>query len=380
MGKILVSANDMEIGGIQKSLIVFVEYLVSLGHDIDLVLWQKGGVLRNKIPTSVNIIEIEPSTTWKNIGKEKNVFKKIYLFISYLKFKFYALIIKKAWLFFPKIRKKYDVAVCYSQNGFPRFYIIDNVAADMKYLWYHHGSYDSFGAAHELDKKYYSEFNQVVTVSDSNKEMLQKYFSAITDKIVVIPNIINIDEVIRLAEDDVQDFRRTEGYFNLVTVARFSKEKGIDLSIDIAIVLRERGLKFKWYFIGDGSSFLQIKEKIKKQNLEDFCILLGSKENPYPYMKHADLYIQTSYVESQSITVYEALVLKKIIVATNLPALNEALQKGKLGVLCTPATSSFVEAILLLLNDSIGRQKIVTAVENYTVQNERAYKQITELF
>lgn len=370
----------MEIGGIQKSLIDFLEYLVSLGHDIDLVLWQKGGVLRNKIPASVNIIEIEQSTTWRNIVKEKNVFSKFYLFLSYLKFKFYALIIKKPWLFFPKIRKCYDVAVCYSQNGYPRFYVIDNVSAHKKYLWYHHGSYDSIGAGHELNKKYYAEFNQVVTVSDSNKEMLGKYFSAISNNIIVIPNIININKVIRLAEHDVLDFTRTEGFFNLVTVSRFSKEKGIDLSIDIATVLKEKGLQFKWYFIGDGNSFLEIKDKIKKQNLEDFCILLGSKKNPYPYIKGANIYIQTSYVESQSITIYEALVLKKIIVATNLPALNEALQHGRLGVLCDPDTSSFVEAITILLNDSIVRQKVTTAVENYLVRNERAYKEINKLF
>lgn len=297
-----------------------------------------------------------------------------------MKFSFYALIFKKPWLYFPKIRKHYDVAVCYSQNGYPRFHVIDNVSALKKYLWYHHGSYNFTGAVHQLNKKYYTAFDQVVTVSDSNKEMLTKYFSEISNKIIVIPNIININEVISLAEDDVPDFRSTEGYFNLVTVARFSKEKGIDLAIDIAAILRERGTPFKWYFIGNGSSFLKIKEKIKKEKLEDICILLGSKENPYPYMKGADLYIQTSYVESQSITVYEALVLNKTIVATNLPAINEALHDGKLGVLCDPDTPSFVEAITLLLSDPIGCQRVTTAVENYTVRNERAYKKINELF
>lgn len=380
MQKILIINNDLDIGGIQKSLIDFLKYLVSRGHEIDLVLWKRDGVLLEKLPPSVQVIEREYATRWQNIREEKNIFSKMKLFVGYLKFNVYARIIKKPWLSYPKIKKHYNTAVSYSQNGYPRFYTIDKVSADKKYLWYHHGAYDSSGETYKLDKKYYGEFNRLVTVSTANKQMLLKYFPEYNDKFFVVPNIINVNEVILRSNKKVADFNKTDGIFNFVTVSRFSKEKGIDLAIEIATELKKQGLKFKWSFIGDGDTFLEIKRLIKQRNLEDVCILLGSKENPYPYMKFADLYIQTSYVESQSITIYEALVLKKIIVTTNLPALNDALKNGKLGVLCNPETTYFVEKIKNILYDKSAQNKLAEAVKQHVVCNDSAYKALDELF
>jgi len=380
MHKILIVNNDLDIGGIQKSLIDFLKYLVGLGYEIDLVLWQKGGVLREKIPTSVTIIEREYVHTWKDVLKEKNLFKKVKLLAAYLGFNFYAKIIKKPWLFYAKMKQHYNIIIAYCQNGYPRFYAIDNVSGDKKYLWYHHGSYDKTGEHYKLDKKYFGKFNRLVTVSSANKQMLAEHFPEFKDKFFVVPNIINVNEIILNSKEKVSDFNKTDGIFNFVTVSRFSKEKGIDLAIEIAAQLKKEGVKFRWYFIGEGATFLEMKKMIKQKNLEDICLLLGSKENPYPYIKLADLFIQTSLVESQSITIYEALVLKKIIVATNLPALNEALHHGKLGVLCKPEATCFVEKIKNILFDTSVQNKIKEAVDKNIVCNDNTYKAIDELF
>lgn len=380
MHKILILNNDLELGGIQKSLIDFLEYLTSRGgYEINLVLWQKGGVLREKIPASVNVIEREYVQTWDFITKEKSLIKKVRLFAQYLKFNFYARMIKKPWLFYPRIKQHYNTVISYTQTGYPRFYAIDNVSADKKYLWYHHGSYESTGAVYKLDKEYYGEFNKLVTVSSANKQMLKKYFPEYSDNLLVVPNIINVKEVIFNSQMKVSDFNKTVGIFNFVTVGRLSKPKGIDLAIDIATELKKQGLKFKWYFIGDGDTFLEISETINQRHLGDVCVLLGSKENPYPYMKLADLYIQTSYVESQCITIYEALVLKKIIVATDLPPLKDALRNGKLGVLCEPDTMKFAQKIINILNDEVAQTNLIEAVEKHKVSNDIAYQTINEL-
>lgn len=380
MHKILILNNDLELGGIQKSLIDFLEYLTSRGgYEIHLVLWQKGGVLRKKIPASVNVIELAHVKTWDFITKEKSLIKKVELLAKYLKFNFYARMIKKPWLFYSKIKQHYNTVISYSQNGYPRFFAIDNVSADNKYLWYHHGSYESTGAVYKLDKEYYGKFNSLVTVSSANKQMLIQYFPEFSDKFVVIPNIINVNEVISNANQEISDYSHTESIFNFVTVSRFSKEKGIDLAIDIATQLKKQGLKFRWYFIGDGDTFVEIASAIKQRNIGDICVLLGSKENPYPYMKLANLYIQTSYVESQSITIYEALTLKRLIVTTDLPALKDALQNGKLGVLCEPDAIKFAQKIINILNDNAAQTKLKEAVEKYNVSNDIAYQSINEL-
>lgn len=97
-------------------------------------------------------------------------------------------------------------------------------------------------------------------------------------------------------------------------------------------------------------------------------------------MKLADLYIQTSYVESQSITIYDALALKQLIVTTNLPALNDALQQGELGVLCSPEKKIFVEQIKNLLFDRSTRNKLTESIDKHEVNNNKTYKAIEKLF
>ena len=113
--------------------------------------------------------------------------------------------------------------------------------------------------------------------------------------------------------------------------------------------------------------------------MQEHCILLGCKENPYSYIKNADLYLQTSYVESQSITVYEALVLKKLIITSDLPALREALNDGELGILCKPESSAFADTIKIILLDKAAQNKLQEAVREYVVSNETAYQSIKDL-
>lgn len=380
MSKILIIINDLDIGGIQKSLIDFLIFISGRGLQIDLLLWQKEGLLRKELPDAINVIEMEYAKTWRSAKLEKNLTKKIQFLAEYFKFVFFDKIIKKPWLFFPKIKNSYDTVVCYNQNGYSPFYAIDNVVADKKYLWFHHGSYETTGKKFDLDKKYYAKFNKIITVSLANKIMLSKHFPAYNSKIIVIPNIINVKKVIAASHENVLDFKTDNEVPTFVTVSRFSAEKGIDLAVDIAEELKKQGLKFKWYFVGSGDTFLEIEDMIKEKNLVNECVLLGSKENPYPYMKRGDFYIQTSYVESQSITIYEALALKKIIVTTNLPALNEALKNGKMGVLCEPDKNSFVKEISNLMTDKTAQDLLKSNVECHLISNGIAYEAIDKLF
>lgn len=380
MSKIIIITNDLELGGIQKSLIDFLKYLTgSDQYEIDLVLWQKDGDLKEQLPLAVNVIQNEYIATWKKIAEANSSAAKLKLFGAYLKFSLYAKIVKKPWLYYPKVKKQYDIAIAYSQNGYPRFYTVDNVSATKKFLWYHHGSYDSTKREFELDQKYFEKYDKIITVSESNKKMLTEHFPQFENHFFVVPNLIASPEILLNSGQKVMDFKIEDGIFNFVTVSRFSKEKGIDLAIAVAKKLKKYGLKFRWYFIGQGETLDEITSEILKNQLENNCILLGSKKNPYPYMKGANLYIQTSYIESQSLTVYEALVLKKMIVATNLPALREALQDGELGILCEPNADDFVEKIIRILSDKNAQHLLEKAIEDHTVSNEKGYEAINEL-
>ncbi len=380
MGRILIVSNDMEIGGIQKSLIDFLKYLSgSKRYEIDLLMWQNDGVLRDQLPSKIKLLENHYPKTWREVLSEKIFTKKMKFFSQFVKFYFYNKLVGKPWLYYSKLKQKYDVVIAYSQNGYPRFFAIDNVSAKYKFLWYHHGSYNSTDRMCKLDKKYFGKFDKIVTVSEANKEMLFHHFPPFKNKLFVVPNIIDAEEIIEKANEKVEDFISEDGIVNFVTVSRFSKEKGIDLAVSTALELKRRGLKFRWYFIGDGETLPYIKKFIEDNNLQDDCCLLGSKKNPYPYMKLADLYIQTSFVESQSLTLYEALILNKFVIATNLPALREALQNEKLGVLCEPNSSDFAQKIEWVLQHHTVLKQGNNQNDKYEINNERSYRAIDEL-
>ena len=97
-------------------------------------------------------------------------------------------------------------------------------------------------------------------------------------------------------------------------------------------------------------------------------------------MRIADIYVQPSYVESQCLTVYEALSLKKLIIATDIPALNEALQNGELGVLCEPTPDAIADAIEQLIANHAHKEQLQKTLQKYKVSNSITYQKINDLF
>lgn len=381
MRKILILNNDLEIGGIQKSLVEFITYLVrSNEFSIDLLLWQKDGPLQKKLPQEVNVIFQDYPTTAHDILTAKKPAQKAALIFPYIKALYCNRILGKPWMFYEKLPAFYDIAVSYTHNGFPRFFTIDRVTAKQKFLWFHHGTYEYSNGQKSVDQKYYAQFNKIVAVSAANRMVLSSVFPALPTNMTTVPNIVNFGEINAKAAELITDMPTNTDHYIFVTVSRFSKEKGIDLAIEIASSVKKTGLNFKWYFVGDGPQYAEILRLAVEKNVMDVCIFLGSKENPYPYIKIADLYIQSSYVEGHPISIIEALALKKLIVSTDIPSIREVLKDGELGVLCKPEPEIFAREILKLLQDELKQKSRINAVENFNVNNNAAFKALNQLF
>ena len=301
--KCLIVMGGMSIGGAQKSLINFLNYIKDF-VEIDLLLWNKS-VMEYNIPDGINIITNFPTVkSVKAAIKIDGLFSKTFLLSV-----FAAIFYKKRWLCSPEIKKKYDFAIAYTTTGSIKYFVIDKVNANKKFLWYHHGSYEQVGKIKMWDKEYFPKFDNLITVSNANKEMLSTHFPKLEKKILVIQNLLNEKEIIYLSKEPISDFDDFDG-LKLTTVGRFSEEKGQLFAIEIAKELRDKDIIFKWIFVGDGDLRTQVEQKIVEYNLSDFCILAGNKKNPYPYIKNCDIYIQPSFVESYSLTIYEAMILK----------------------------------------------------------------------
>lgn len=379
--KIVFLLNDMDLGGVQKSMIAMLKYLTSLQRfEIDLIIWQKGGILEKEIPPSVKVIYKYYAPTLKDIEREKILIRKIKYLFQFIRFKWYASVRKKPWEYFNRIQKQYDIAVSYVHIGHPLCFTIDKIKASKKILWFHYGLYEATDRQKLLDEIYYDLYNVIVAVSDSNKEEIIRNFPLLKTELRVISNLIEIEVIWQKSKDCITDLPSNPNGYNFVTVSRISQVKGIDLALDVAYQLKNKGVKFKWYFIGGGELYEEKTKYIIDKKISDVCVLLGGKINPYPYIHLADIYVQPSYVESQCLTVYEALALKKLIVATDIPALNEALQDGKLGVLCEPNSNVMTDTIDQLISDHAHRERLHAALEKHNVSNIIIYEKINDLF
>lgn len=338
---IFISGMSAELGGIEKSLIEILKFLDGKGYDIDLLLWKQHGELLKYIPSNVNILKSPSPGSLTECIKSKNIGR----IFRYLKLKVYTIFLKVPWKSFKKQNNHYEIAISFTQDGYSPYYIIDNVEAEKKILWYHHGNYVGNATQIKIDERYYNKYDSIVTVSESNKKMLLNTFPNIVTRIKVIPNLIDVDGIISASKADCDVFNGFSGC-KLVTVGRVSNEKGQLFAIDVANELRSRGFDFRWCFVGDGPDMLECLNKVNALGLENHCIFVGAKENPYSYMNIADVYIQPSFVESEAITLKEAMVLNKSIIASNLPAIVETLGFGKYGICCNTEINEFAGLIM----------------------------------
>lgn len=128
--------------------------------------------------------------------------------------------------------------------------------------------------------------------------------------------------------------------------------------IPAAKALREAGADFVWHIVGEGPERTKLEVLIADSGLESHVVLEGSKTNPYPYMKYAQLFVHPSYVESQGLTVLEAMALGVPCVVTKSRGPCEFIQDGISGLLTEQSPESLTARVLEILNDKALYQRI----------------------
>ena len=194
------------------------------------------------------------------------------------------------------------------------------------------------------------------------------YYSTIKHKLRCIYDIINPDVIYRLAQEPVTDMPVAEkGENTIVTVGRLTKPKNHLLAVDAAKVLVEKGLDFKWFFIGEGKEMRPaIEERIVANELQQNVFLLGLKENPYPYMARADIYVQTSSFEGFGMTIAEAKILHCPIVCTNFDVVHDQIIDHQNGLIAEMTPNSVADKIMELLQDESLKRHLISSLESET--------------
>ena len=385
MKSILFVINSLTIGGSEKSLVSLLNMMDYSKFNVDLLL-KKGEEFDKYIPKEVNILDIPEYYKFLNDSKmiKSRVSKVKYTLCRYKssfdlrinsikkeKINNQQIFYKNQKNILKRLEKKYDVAIAYAQ-GFPTYFVADKVQASKKLAWincdYKNTLYNKY-----LDKAFYKKFNKIIAVSDACKESIIQVDSSYKDKIEIIKDIVNPNLILNMANEKVE--KLNDDCLKILTVARLViHHKGYDVAIKAARLLMENNIKFKWYVIGDGVDREIIKKLIKENNLTDNFILLGSRGNPYPYMKKCDIYVQPSRYEGFGLTVIEAKILKKLIICSNFNTVNELIENEVSGIIAGMSEIDLYNAINRIIND----KELSTQILN-NLKSELAYNSTEEI-
>jgi glycosyltransferase involved in cell wall biosynthesis len=178
--------------------------------------------------------------------------------------------------------------------------------------------------------------------------MLAKEFPELADKMVTIHNMLDPDQILRRAEPDPYSDKSVR---HIVSVGRLSQEKHFENTIHAARALKDRRIPFCWHLVGDGPQRGVLEALAQELEVADCFRFEGNQPNPYPFFRHADLFVHPSYVESFGIVVLEAMTLGVPCVVTRSLGPAEFIEHEKNGLLTEQSPASLTDAVLRLLED-----------------------------
>lgn len=370
--KVLFVCYGLGIGGIEKCLVNLINAM-PVNYDIDVLLMNPQHAFKNQIRRPVNFLNtfdyvLNIEDTLSEVKARAGLVNKLSMLFSYCVFRFRIKFRKDAWVGFKPLPDKYDVAIAYSHHDFSPYYVIDKVDADKRVMWYHNGAYEHEGARYERDKKYYSLFDQVVAVSTDCAKMLSEKFNFKEDQLIVLRNLCDADSIRRKAMEYEPESFSSKG-IHVVTVGRMTPEKGADLAITACRKLYQNGRNIYWHWVGDGNQADNIRKKISEYGLEGRFLLEGNQDNPYPFIRRGDIYVQPSYYEAYSTTITEAKVLCKPIVATDVGGMRDQLTDGVNGLIVPIEARAIAKAVEVLYIDNLLRDSFKKSLfdEDYSV-------------
>ncbi len=396
MRNILIASFDMEVGGVERSLISLLENFDYFNNKVDLMLYRHSGDFMNLLADKHELLsEVKEYATYrksiKEILKDKLYMLAITRILANLNSRIIGKIknideigyiqMQRMWKYalplLPKLNKEYDVAISYL---WPHYFVSEKVQAKRKIAWVH-TDYSTIETDIDMDLKMWNKFDYIMAVSEECKNAFLKKYPILKDKVKVMENITSPDFIREMARENIEENIKNDNSFKLVSVARLSHAKGIDNAVKALKILHNRGLtNIKWYVVGYGGDEQMIRNLIKENNLEDSFILLGKKINPYPYMKVADIYIQPSRYEGKAVTVGEAQILGKPVIITNYTTANSQVNNGFDGYICELSVKGIVETIEKLYRDKDLRERLSRNCININYSNSYELEKLYQLF
>jgi Glycosyltransferase len=358
--KILIRIGSLRHGGAEKVLVTLLKNLPKDKYEIDLLLNLYSGKYLLEVPDWVNIMYLnrgEMITT----NRPKDLPKKIYRVV-------YQQLLKK----YPKIlyrrklkKKQYDIEFA-AIHGFMDEILNSPLRSSKKLMWIHNDLAQVSGYTPEKIRRFFN-YDKVMVIS----EKIQETFLSLAkderekSKIVRIYNPLDTEEILTKSEKPVINYEFDNTFPTFVSVGTVFPQKGFDRLLTIHKRLLDEGLQHNVLIIGDGYDFENVKKLKTELGVDETAIMLGFTDNPYPYFKKADFYILSSRYEGFPTVLFEAITLKKNIIATDVSGVKEMLESGKLGTITENSEKGIYEGMKKALTNPELFQSYQSNLQNY---------------
>lgn len=372
--KIVFGITGLTVGGAERVLVDLANRLSS-DYDITIFTIYAKGEFEKDLSDKVKIISIQdkPYSELTNFQKH---------FVMPIK-----VLLNKGMVYKKYIKNKFNVEIAFLEGPVTRIFSTKNKNA-RKIAWIHNDMGLVFGKGikakikKKIDKKIYSRFDKIVFVSLDNRikfDLLYKdgirnsELEKIKEK--VIHNYVNSEMIFEKSEKE-QEVQFNNKEINFVTVCRLVEQKALDRLINVHTKLIKNNINYNMYVIGDGPLKKELLEKVKENRIEKSFKLLGQKENPYPYIKNADVFCLLSYFEGYPMVVEEAKILGKKILITNTAA-REVVRKYDYAEILENNEDAIYEGIKKQITKIKTIPQVNESVKKY--DNEEIIKKVKEL-
>ena len=365
MKKLLIVNNNMKVGGVQKSLCNLLWSLDPQEYQVTLLLFAKDGAYLDELPDTVRVIE--ETGAFRLFGKSQDEYgrwdglKRGFLAAVTRLFGRDAAVRLLLWRQ-PKPVEQYDCAMAFLNNGPGKTfyggaqdYVLHRTNAARKVVFLH-SDYQRSGSHFPANDRMMARFDTIAACSEGCRRAFVAALPELANRCVAVRNCHRYDEIRALAEQDLVHYDQPG--LHAVTVARMTPRKGLDRAIRAVAAAKAAGTPITLHIVGDGPQWDNLQTLTRALDVTEAVVFHGQQENPYPYIKQADLMLLPSIHEAAPMVIEEARCLGVPVLSTEIISTKEMVTEPQAGWVCDNSQEAFVRLVCRVAAD---REALATA-------------------
>lgn len=373
--RILFLIESLSGGGAEKVLSVLLKHIDKTKFDITLCTIVDTGGYAEEVRKYVNYTSVLGNPCKKSL-LGKILYKILYLLIYR--------ILPCQLIYSLFIPKGNDIEIAFVEGFCTKILSYSTNKKAKKIAWVHTDLINnhwitSIYKDKKEEKQSYQKYNKIIGVSNTATTAIKQLYNI--NNAVTLYNPIESDNIIEKSKEFIALPSKTQT-IRMVTVGRFVPQKAYERLLRVINRLYENGYSIELWILGDGEQRLMLEEYIHTHSLNEIVTLWGFQKNPYPYLKHSDVFVCSSVSEGYSTAVTEALILELPVITTACSGMDELLLNGKCGLITENSENGLYEGIKHVLDNTnlltSYRQNILKHQERFLLSNQMA--QIENLF